>query len=312
MRFPIVMTLFAVLVAACGATGGAPSPSTTAPTTSGYEGWPPNATFELIPIPVSTELVVGQNRLLVNLVTSENEPLADPNRPVDIQLYDLVADADTPAITAAATYLPTVEDRPGLYRAQVDFPRAGEWGLETIAHESDGSTRSGRMVFQVRETGSTPAIGAPAISSETPTADTAEEIAQISTDQEPDADFYRESVDQALEAGAPFTLIFATPAFCTTAACGPTLDLIKAAAADYKDQMSFIHVEPYKLTNVEGRLQPELDDRNLPIPIDAVNQWGLRTEPYVFVVDGEGKVSAKFEGIASDEELRAAFDAVTD
>jgi hypothetical protein len=304
-----LVAVVSLLVAACGVTGTPPSPSPATPPVGGYPGWPPNATFELIPIPVSTELVAGENRMLVNLVTSENEPLASPDRPVDLQLYDLAADPATPAVTAEATYLPTVEGRPGLYRAQVNFPRAGEWGLEAIAHESDGSTRTGRMVFPVREVGTTPAIGAPAIASETPTAQTEADIAQISTDDDPDPDFYVESVDQALEAGEPFALIFATPAFCATAACGPTLDLVKAAAADYKDQMAFIHVEPYELDQVEGRLQPVLDDRNLPIPVPAVNEWGLQTEPYVFVVDGDGNVSAKFEGIASDEELRAAFEA---
>ena len=52
-----------------------------------------------------------------------------------------------------------------------------------------------------------------------------------------------------------------------------------------------------------------LTEDNLPIPVDATNIWGLPTEPYTFVVDANGKVTAKFEGIASTEELRAAFDA---
>jgi hypothetical protein len=310
MRSVLATTLVALLVAACGATGGAPTPSPTAVSASGYPGWPPNASFEIIPIPVSTELVTGTNRLLVNLVTTKNEPLADPEREVDINLYDLAANTQTPAVSTRATYLPTIEGRPGLYRAQVELGRPGEWGLETVAHEADGSTRTGRMIFAVRETGTTPAIGAPAPPSETPTAETEADIAAISTDGDPDPDFYRQSVDEALAAGEPFALIFATPAFCTSATCGPTLDLVKNAAPDYKDRMAFIHVEPYRLKTVDGRLQPELSDRNQPIPIDAINEWGLPTEPYVFVVDANGNVSAKFEGIASDEELRAAFEAV--
>jgi hypothetical protein len=36
----------------------------------------------------------------------------------------------------------------------------------------------------------------------------------------------------------------------------------------------------------------------------------LPTEPYIFVVDAQGKVSAKFEGIASEDELEAAFEEV--
>jgi hypothetical protein len=53
-----------------------------------------------------------------------------------------------------------------------------------------------------------------------------------------------------------------------------------------------------------------LDESNNPIPVQSVTDWGLPTEPYTFVVDGSGKLSAKFEGIVSADELTAAFDAV--
>ena len=85
--------------------------------------------------------------------------------------------------------------------------------------------------------------------------------------------------------------------------------MVKSVAADYKDKLTFIHVEPYDLTYTNGTLQPVLTEDNLPVPDNATNIWGLPTEPYIFVVDGTGKVTAKFEGIASPEELRAAFDA---
>lgn len=307
----LALLLLSALSAGCGTLGGgAPTPAPSAAPAGGYPGWPPNATFELIPIPVSTELVVGSNRLLVNLIDSTNEPQADPGRGVQFRFYDLAADAAQPAATADASYLQIIAGRPGLYRAQVEFTHAGEWGLEAVTREPDGSARTGRMIFTVRASGSTPSIGAPAPAFDSPTAETEAEIAQISTDDHPDPDFYRESVADALEAKRPFALVFATPAFCTSATCGPALDLVKQAAADYKDGMAFIHVEPYRLAVVDGRLQPELSDQNLPIPIDAVNQYGLPTEPYIFVVDGAGKVAAKFEGVAAEEELRAAFEAV--
>jgi uncharacterized protein (DUF2141 family) len=60
----------------------------------------------------------------------------------------------------------------------------------------------------------------------------------------------------------------------------------------------------------DGHLQPVLDENNNPIPVASVNDWGLPTEPYIFVVDASGKLSAKFEGIAAADELKAAFDAV--
>jgi hypothetical protein len=41
-----------------------------------------------------------------------------------------------------------------------------------------------------------------------------------------------------------------------------------------------------------------------------MSEWGLTSEPWVFVVDSAGNVSAKFEIFLSEDELRAALDAV--
>jgi hypothetical protein len=298
-RFQSLLALLSLaFVAGCGSTAD--------------PGWSPAASPELIPVPVSTELTVGQNRLLVNLLDSANEPLAAPDRAVELRLYDLAADPSQPAITTPATYMSTIAGLPGLYRARVEFGRAGDWGLEAIATEPDGGQRTGRMVFSVRESGTTPAIGAQAPATETPTATTPDEIAALSTDDEPDPDFYRTSVADALAANEPFVLVFATPAFCRTATCGPALDVVKDAAAEFEGRLTPIHVEPYQLQEVDGHLQPVLTEDNLPIPVRAVTEWGLPTEPYIFVVDREGKVAAKFEGIASVDELEEAFSAVAD
>jgi hypothetical protein len=306
----VTFVAVACLAIACQAVGQAvPTTTPAQPPTGGYPGWPPNVASELIPIPVSTELVVGPNRMLVNLITQNNEPLASATRPVELRLYNLAADAANPKVQTQATFLPTIEGKPGLYRANVSFETAGDWGLETITTEQDGSHRSGRMIFTVRPEGTTPAIGDQAPTSNTPTATSADEIAHVSTDNDPDPDFYKLSEPDALAQHKPFVIVFATPAFCRTATCGPTLDVIKSAAADYKDKLTFIHVEPYELTFTSGQLQPVLTNDNLPVAVDATNIWGLPTEPYTFVVDSSGKVTAKFEGIVAPEELHAAFDA---
>ena len=274
-------------------------------------GWPPQQTnFALTPVPVSTEIVVGPNRMLFNILDKQNQSIASADRPVNLRFFDMATSKTQSAMETPGTFMSTIEGRPGLYRAEVDFSKAGDWGVEAVATEPDGSTRMGRMVFSVRETGTTPAIGAQGIPSDTPTASTPDEIAAISTDDNPDPDFYRESVAGALAAHEPFALVFATPAFCTSATCGPTLDMVKSVAANFKGRMSFIHVEPYELQMVDGALQPVLTADNLPISVQATEEWGLPTEPYIFVLDSTGKVTAKFEGIASPEELQAAFESV--
>lgn len=284
----------------------APAPTTTA---GGYPGWPPNFKSDLVPYLASSELVVGENRVLFSLIDSKNTPLASPNRPVTLNFYNLSSDPSTPAITAQATYLPTIATLPGLYRTATTFSSDGDWGLETITTEPDGSHLTGRTTFEVLKHGSTPAIGDPAPSTPTPTATTLDEVAHISTDSTPDPDFYKVSESDALAQHKPFVIVFATPAFCRTATCGPTLDIVQSAASSYKDKLTFIHVEPYRLTDTGGSLQPVLSEENLPIPVDATNVWGLPTEPYTFVVSSSGKVTAEFEGVVAPEELNAAFEA---
>ena len=299
--------LFAAgLVAACSGFG-----PTASPTPPNYQGWPPNANYALIPYPVSTEIAVGANRLLVNLLdASTNASTASADHPVQLRLYDLPADATRPAQTTDAAYLPTISALPGLYRAMVTFSHAGDWGLEAIQDPGTAQERSGRFIFEVRASSMTPAIGASVQAEDTPTATDAAGIAAISTDPSPDPDFYTTSISGALAAHEPFVVVFATPAFCKSATCGPTLNLVKQVAADYKGRLTFIHVEPYELQMTDGHLQPVLTEDNNPIPIQPVDDWGLPTEPYIFVVGADGKLTAKFEGIASPDELRPAFDAV--
>jgi hypothetical protein len=274
-------------------------------------GWPPQQTnFALTPVPITTEIVMGPNRMLFNILDKQNQSIASADRPVNLRFFDMATSKTQSAMETPGTFMTTIEGRPGIYRAAVDFTKAGDWGVEAVATEPDGSTRMGRMVFSVRETGTTPAIGAPGIPSDTPTASTPDEIAAISTDDDPDPDFYHQSVADALAAHEPFALVFATPAFCTSATCGPTLDMVKSVAANFKGRMSFVHVEPYELQMVDGALQPVLTADNLPISVPATVEWGLPTEPYIFVLDSTGKVTAKFEGIASPEELQAAFESV--
>jgi hypothetical protein len=104
--------------------------------------------------------------------------------------------------------------------------------------------------------------------------------------------------------------VFATPAFCQSQQCGPTLDRVKAAAAGAPRDVAFINVEPYRLETVEGRLQPVLDASGGLQPVPAAGEWGLLTEPWIFAVDGDGIVRGSFEGVVGDEELRAAIEAI--
>jgi len=122
----------------------------------------------------------------------------------------------------------------------------------------------------------------------------------------PDPSLYDESVDQALAAREPFVLAFATPAFCKSAECGPTLDMVKAAVK--ANPIRAINVEPYELSWTNGRLQLVLQDGDF-VPVAATDAYGIPTEPWIFVIGASGHVVATFEAVVAPAELAAAIKA---
>jgi hypothetical protein len=167
------------------------------------------------------------------------------------------------------------------------------------------------MTFQVSATSPVVRVGQPAPATKTPTAaDVGGDLAKISTDTKPDPALYRTSEDEALAKHQPFLIAFATPKFCQSAQCGPTLDRLKPFVAKYPS-VAFIHVEPYQLELKDGQLQPVLTGNppNLT-PADVTNRWGLLSEPWIFVVDRDGIVRGSFALIFSDAELSTALDKV--
>jgi hypothetical protein len=299
-----------LLVVACSGPGASVAPSGAGQ----YPGWPGSGTVvangDFVPILVSSEVGTGHSRLLITLQDSAGRTLDSPDVAVDESFYDLANSPETPASTVAGTFRWLIPDKKPIYTAYADFADGGDWGVAVTAHAAGQPDRTARVTFSVRGTTQTPAIGAAAPPSDTLTATDPAALAAISTDDDPDLRFYALSIKAAIDAGKPFVIVFATPEFCTSGACGPALDLVKQVVPDYIGRVNFIHVEPYLLQVADGRTQPALDVLGHPQPVRAVIEWGLPTEPYVFVVDAHGKVAAKFEGMAFPDELTAALDAV--
>ena len=268
------------------------------------------ANADFIPVLVSAEVGTGHARLMITLQDGEGRSLTAEDVTVDERLYDLAASTETPVSETAGTFRWLIPDSKAIYTSYADFARAGRLGMEVTGHQAGKPDRTARMVFSVREKTDTPAIGAAAPASDTLTATDPAAIAAISTDTDPDPAMYALSVKDAIAAGKPFVLVFATPLFCTSGTCGPALDLVKQVMPDYVGRVNFIHVEPYQLQVTDGKTQPALDALGHPQPVQAVLDWGLPTEPYVFVVDANGKVADKFEGMAYPDELTAALDAL--
>lgn len=284
-----------------GAATGSAAPGSSSAAT--YPGWPGNGSAigsaDIVPILVSSDIAVGRNRFLVSLADAQNNLLAAPDLAVHLRFFDLAKDPARPAFEADAPFIWAIPGQRGLYDAPVTFPSAGDWGVEVAASRAGEAPKTVRVTFQVRQTSATPAIGAPAPPSDNATLGPGIDIATISTDPQPDPDFYQMTVRQAIAAGKPFVVVFATPKFCTSQMCGPTLNNVKAVSAGFKGRVNFIHIEVY--TNLSDPAHLQL--------VPAVQQWGLPSEPWVFVVDAHGRVADKFEGICPPDELRASLQA---
>ena len=272
-------------------------------------GWPLMAETDpaFLPLVMSSLLTAGPNRFLYNVLDDSYSQIAAEDVASRVDFYALERDPQTPYARAGAAYLPAGAGR-GLYRAQVDFDCLGEWGAEVFVQAADGTWDSERLRFGVYPAGPTPAIGAPAPRSDSPTATTAAEAALISTDADPYLPAYEQTVAQAVTSGQPALIFFATPAFCQTGFCGPTVDLVKSVARDYVGRVVFVNVEPYQLRATENGLQPALSEEGQLQPVAAALEWGIPVEPYLFLVGADGRIFAKFEGIVGEDELRAAIE----
>ncbi len=189
-------------------------------------------------------------------------------------------------------------------------PNSTAWanGVRKISIQlSDGSEVSQRIRFAVYPQGPTPAIGQAAPLSDSPTGDSAAEVARISTDPHPYLAAYDKTVAESVTSGKPSLVFFATPAFCRTGFCGPTVELVKSVVREYEGAIEFVNVEPYALQVTDNGLQPLLDEAGQLQPVQAALDYGIPVEPYLFVVDAQGKIFAKFEGIVGGDELRAAI-----
>jgi len=263
---------------------------------------------DIIPVLASSEIAKGQNRFLFSLTDPAGALVAAPEVAVRLEFYDDEADPDAVVFEADARFLWAIEGVRGLYAADVDFPSAGRWGTRFYATFPDGTEETVRVDYDVWEQTSTPAIGSAAPRIDTPTAaDVDGDLDRISSDPAPVERFYELSILDAIEADLPAVIAFVTPAFCQSATCGPTIEKVKEVAASHPTDVNFVHVEPYLMWEKDGYLQPMLSDEGWLQAAPWTEAYGLRTEPYVIVIDPEGLVRAKFEGAITVDELEDAL-----
>lgn len=314
LRSAVLATLSVALVA-CGGSAPSSTPSTSASGSarSGCtDAWPAAGQASStgpLPLLANSDLAPGVNRLILGLVDGASFPLGSTAWSLKSEVFDITTDGCTPL--AASSPLPftwAITEVRGFFIGTTDIPvGAREIGLVISGTDAAGAAVLVRFTSFVRPKGTAPRPGDAAPNVETPIAATNPQgIAGVSTDPEPRADFYTNSASELLAAGTPFLIAFASPAFCVSQACGPTLTLLKSAA-DRNPNVVIVHVEPYQMSWNGTRLIPVLAAGGGLQATSIVTAWQVPIEPWIFTVGSDGRILRSIEGVISPEELDAAL-----
>ena len=271
-RWLAILVLLVAVAASCG--GGGPG------------GLPDDA----LVLVVSSDLAVGRQRVLVSALDRDNRSLVSDTR-VGLVLY---APDGTAREEVDTRFVWAVPESRGLWAADVTFDVPGNW---TLAVRGADGRLVGGAPFSVATESVAVGIGERAPASRSKTSADAP-ARTITSDPEPDDRLYRMTVAEAVTSGRPSVIVFATPAFCTSRTCGPVLDTAKGLVDDHPD-VNWIHVEVYE--NLDAPSPEAL------VVAEPVLEWGLPSEPWVFVVDRSGVVADRFEGVVDRTELEAAL-----
>lgn len=190
-------------------------------------------------------------------------------------------------------------DPTSVYVADVPLVDPGARRLVAVVRDSEGNFAATNFqeAISVKDEPRIPAEGDPAPSVHTPTLDDVADVSEIDT-RVPASTMHAEDLADVL-GEKPVVLLFATPALCMSRVCGPVVDVTEQVKAEYGNDATFIHMEIWE--------KNEFDPKN-PNTRPQVEEFGLFTEPWLFVIDENGDVATRIEGAFSAAELEDALD----
>jgi hypothetical protein len=185
-----------------------------------------------------------------------------------------------------------------VYVTDLPFDQDGEWRIGALVREGDSLQASRVPSAVVGRFDDVPQPGDKAPRVHTPTVEeVGGDLSKIDT-RVPADTMHEEDLGDVL-GREPVVLVFATPALCQSRVCGPTADVAEQVKSEHGDEAEFIHMEIYNDNAIGKGLRPQVKAYNLP------------TEPWVFVIDENGRITESIEGAASAAALERAVEEVT-
>lgn len=184
-----------------------------------------------------------------------------------------------------------------VYSADVPLTATGRHTVLVVTKLDNGDTIGAGTQINVvaADKDPIPAVGEQAPAVRTDTLDSAGgDITAIETRQPPDS-MHEVSLSDVV-GKKPVAVLFATPQLCESRVCGPVVDIAEQLKQTYGDRMEFIHQEVFVDNDPnKGLRRPLLD-------------FKLRTEPWLFVIDASGRVTARLEGSFGFDAVKRAIE----
>lgn len=269
---------------------------------------------DIFPSINNSSLAVGPNRVSMSIIGSDDEPLLGAD--VRLRFFDLTGakPVETEAVPArwVRAELGYVDEQSGgarevtgesgVYIAEATFSHAGAWGVKVSATLGAETFDESPFRFNVREDSSEPSIGDEAPRSVQQVLANVADIEEIDSSSPPRPAMHETTIADAVTSGKPAVIAFATPAYCRSRICAPVMETVMdPLAAEFGGRATFVHVEPFVLADLRAGFVQN--------PVPATREWRIESEPWIFVVGSDGRVAAKFEGIAALDEVRDALQA---
>ena len=170
-----------------------------------------------------------------------------------------------------------------VYAAQVPLGRPGGYAVLAVTLVDGKPVAAPQKITVIAPAeDAVPAVGEQAPRVRTDTLASAGGDAEALDTRRPTSDMHANFAE--VVGSRPVALLFATPQLCQSRVCGPVVDVALQLRARYGDQVQFIHQEVWTGNDPEQGLREPLQRFKLP------------TEPWLFVVGKDGRITARLEG----------------
>ena len=264
---------------------------------------------ELDIILATPDLAPGSRRFAV-VITDSNGVVPLPFVKLTAYRYQGTVDdpgpRSEPTETVTSSFQPFPYGGRGIHVSTINFTEPGIWGVEARLPRATGDIEFVEVIMPVADKTESVDIGQLPPSIPNRTLADVDDIAELTTGTMHNPLLYETAIPEAISNGKPTVVVFASPAFCTNAVCGPQVEVLSNLSEQFGTQADYIHVDLFENPQ---EIQGDLSRARLTPLLD---EWGLVSQEWTFVMDGDGVITGRFENYAPEPELVDALNSVLD